>query len=257
MSTPVGVPANLKQQLHDLATRIDAFRIAFDAHKDSRTIFAYTYVLITRHLAEALDTAGFGDPAWIVELAQAFAGKYIAALEAPARSSDLAPAWAVVFDTIRNRRTSVLEDLLFAITAHIDHDLPLALVEVGLIGANNISRIHDFHHVNDILATNIQAIVDAVTSRYEPFFRWLDHLEEKHAQVLTNYGFRISRGMAWYNAERLLDPASKAQAEPAINKSAIILINDVRRPPIWSLRVLLKILRWFASFFRRWPDPQQ
>lgn len=123
---------SLKQQLSDLAARIDGYRKSFDASKDSRAIFAYNYVLITQRLGKALDTAGFSDPAWIVRLAEAFAGKYIAAIDVPTRSPDLAPAWSGVLDTIRNKRTTVLEDLLFAITAHIVHDLPLALIEVGL-----------------------------------------------------------------------------------------------------------------------------
>ena len=214
-------------------------------------------MLITRQLAGALETAGFRDLEWITLLAKAFAEKYLAAIGSAAPSSGFPPAWAEVFDTIRNKRTTVLEDLLFPMTAHIVHDLPIALAEVGLNDGTNISRIHDFHQVNEVLAKNIQAIIDAVTQRYEPFFRWLDHLEEKQAQVLTDYGFRISRGMAWYNAERLLDPLSKPRAEAAINNSVVITVKEIRRPPLWSVRILLRALRWFASFFRRWPNPHQ
>ena len=245
----------LKQRLYDLAARLDGFRKSFDASRDSRAIFSYVYVLITRQLAEAIDTAGFLDLQWIVQLAEAFAARYIAAIEA-ANTSGLPPAWAEVFDTMRNQRTTVLEDLLFSITAHIFHDLPLALTEVGL-DANNVSRIHDFHQMNDVLGKNIQSIIDAVTGRYEPFFRWLDRLEEKNAQILTNYGFRISRGMAWYNAERLLDPASKTKTEAAISSSVMVLVNDVRRTRIWSVRIFLRAFRWIASFFRRWPNPDK
>lgn len=248
---PTDLPG-LKQQLLELAVRIDEYRKTFEASRDSRAVFTYTYVLITRLLADALETAGFDDPAWIVKLAKAFAARYIAAIES---ASVLAPGWAVAFEAIRNKRTTVLEDLLFAITAHIFHDLPLALTDVGLKDANNVSRIHDFHQMNDVLGKNIQEIIDTVTRRYEPFFRWLDRLEERNARLLTDYGFRISRGLAWYNAERLLDPASQAKAEAAINDSVSILVNDVRRPSIWSVRILLRALRWFASFFRRWPDP--
>ena len=253
MSTPTTDLATLKQHLRDLAARIDKFRTSFDASKDSRAIFAYTYVLITQQLAEALETAGFTDPAWIVQLAEAFAARYIAAIECASRSSGLSPAWAAVFETTRKKRTTVIEDLLFAMTAHIVHDLPLALINVGMRDANGVSHIHDFHQMNEVLAINIQAVTNAVTGRYEPFFRWLDHLEEKNAQVFTNYGFRISRGMAWYNANRLLDPASAIAALAAINKSVAVLIEDVRRPPIWSVRILLRAFRWLASFFRRWP----
>lgn len=109
--------------------------------------------------------------------------------------------------------------------------------------------------MNELLAKDIQPIADEVTKRYEPWFHWLDHLEKRHTLVLTDFGFRVSRGLAWYNASRLLDPASQNAAHESVEKSVITLVNDVRRPPIWSLRLVFRGLRWIAGLFRAWPPP--
>lgn len=60
------------------------------------------------------------DPRWIAQLAEAFVHRY---LEALAGVSDVPPAWQKVFATGRNRYTSVLEDMVFGMSAHIIADL--------------------------------------------------------------------------------------------------------------------------------------
>lgn len=107
--------------------------------------------------------------------------------------------------------------------------------------------------MNDVLGSNIKAIENDILSRYEPAFSWLDQLGHGYDQILTNYGFRLSRGMAWYNATRLLDPGSGVEARESIARSAVKLIDNVRNPPFWSIRLAFRVLRFIAALFRRWP----
>ena len=160
-----------------------------------------------------------------------------------------------MFDAVHRKRTSVLEDLIFGMTAHIVHDLPLSLTEVGMSDSQGRSRIYDFHRMNDVLAVDIQPIANGVTDRYEPFFRWLDQLEQTQTLILTNFGFRLSRGVAWYNANRLLDPKSAELAHTAITRSVATLVETIQNPPFWSLRIVFRMLRFVATLFRRWPRP--
>jgi len=246
--------SDLPGRLLRLADRLEEYRTKYEATRDSRAIFTYAYVEITRTLASKLFQAEFKHPEWVVSLAEHFASHYVGALQAWDHDREnVPPAWKIVFETISRKRTSVLEDLVLAMTAHIVHDLPLSLVEVGLSATNGESHIFDFHHMNDVLASDIQPIADGVTARYEPFFRWLDHLERRHTVVLTNFGFRVSRGVAWYNACRLLDPLSEKAALQSITNSVVTLIDDVRKPPVWSLRLLFRGFRWIAALFRVWP----
>jgi hypothetical protein len=53
--------------------------------------------------------------------------------------------------------------------------------------------------------------------------------------------------MAWYNATRLLDPASKAAAEASIDRSPGEFIREIMRQP------LLRLFRLLVHSMRRWP----
>src|SRR4051794_28832711 len=131
-TAPMSVDAVLQERLAVLAQRLDERRIAYERVHDSRCVFTCAYVLITRRLARDLPTAGYVDGTWVAELAETFAGLYFAALDASAAGVSAGEAWDCVFSAIDRNRSSVLEDLIFSMTAHIVHDLPAALVEVGL-----------------------------------------------------------------------------------------------------------------------------
>jgi hypothetical protein len=137
---------------------------------------------------------------------------------------------------------------------HILHDLPLALGDVSAGARPDAARVYDFHAVNDMMASSIDEIQATTARRYSPYISWLDQLGHRYDEILTNYGVRLSRGMAWYNALRLADERSAAHAAESIERSPIVVIDGIVRPPIWSLRVLLRFARWIVSFLRVWPD---
>jgi hypothetical protein len=93
-----------------------------------------------------------------------------------------------------------------------------------------------------------------VSEHYGPYVRWLDHVGEGYDEILTNYGIRLSRGMAWYNALRLDDPRSAASAAAAVEASTRVFVAQVMNPPLLSARVVLRVARWLAALFRRWPE---
>ena len=243
-----------QSRLLALALRLEERARQYEKQKDSRAVFTHTYALITRTLAEGIGQTGFHDAEWVTSLAEVFAGFYFQALDASDQNQLTPRVWSEVFRVLKTERTTVLEDLVFALTAHIVNDLPLSLQTVGLTDAQQVSHIRDFHRVNDILGNNIKRIEEDVLSRYEPILQYLDWLDHGFDQILTNYGFRLSRGMAWYNAVRLLDPASAEEAKKSVERSALQLIENVRRPPLFPARVFFRVLRFFAAVFRRWPS---
>jgi hypothetical protein len=236
-----------------LAQRLQERAITYERKRDSRCVFTLAYAMMTRSIAAELPKAGSADIAWIVQLAEAFSIRYFSALDARDRHEAEAPAWKTVFDALERRRTSTLEDLVFAMTAHIVHDLPLALSDISPASGPVEAHIYDFHAVNEMMGHTIDPIQEEIARRYSPYTRWLDRLAEGYDEILTNYGVRMSRGLAWYNAIRLSDPRSRADAEDAINRSAECVVAQVLNPPIWSLRVLLRIGRLIARLGRRWP----
>jgi hypothetical protein len=261
MSTPFGVTPDatveaLAARLDELADRLDERRISLEQRRDSRCVFTCAYVLITRRLADGLPDAKYEDPAWIVELAETFAGLYFDALDASASGGPVGEAWGCVFDAIDRKHSSVLEDLVFSMTAHIVHDLPAALDHVATTGAAG-SHVHDFHAVNQTMGESIDEIEATISRRYAPWVRLLDQLGRPYSLILSNYGIRMSRGLAWYNATRLADPASRTDAQASTARSVQEFVNQVLRPPAWELRTLFRLGRLVVGFCRRWPaDPR-
>jgi hypothetical protein len=243
----------LHERLETLQSRLLSYRDRYEQQRDSRAVFTHVYATITGLIRDNLAHYEFHDPAWVVILAEQFAEKYFIALDVRDGGGKLSAAWAHVFDILAKKRTSVLEDLVFAMTAHIVHDLPLALLDARQAAGDGTSHIYDFHRMNDLLGRHVEAITNAVSKRYSPLVAWLDHLGGSFDQILTGYGFRISRGVAWYNATRILDPGSEEHARKAIVKSTIVFVENVRRPKLWPLRLLFRVGRWISSFFRRWP----
>lgn len=120
-----------QSRLFNLAGQLDEYTVRYERLRDSRAVFTHTYAIITRALAARITDIGFDDVEWVVTLAEAFARHYLVALDAFDENRDPPEAWAEVFRVLKLNTTSVLEDLVFAMTAHIVNDLPLALVDVA------------------------------------------------------------------------------------------------------------------------------
>jgi len=232
-----------------LERRLATTAFELESEKDSRCVFAYAYALMTRRIAEDLAHRADVDPAWVIGLAEAFADRYFDAL---ASESDIrASAWQGAFEAMRGR-TSVIEDLVIAMAVHIAHDLPHVLADIAPLDG----RIGDFHAINDMLGGSVATIQRDVAKRYSPYIRWLDRLAGQQDEILTNYGIRLSRGMAWYNAARLVDPRTAEAGAGSIERTAIVFVESILNPPKWSLRQGARLFRLIVSFLRRWPDAE-
>jgi hypothetical protein len=242
-----------RAQLLAIAHRLEKYVVWYDSERDSRAIFSYVYAVLTQTIADKLPDSPIDDPAWIVSYAETFAGRYLDALEAYDNGGEVPQAWDDVFQAIQSRRTSVLDDMLFPMAAHIVHDLPLVLCMIGQGGESGGSHIHDFQVMNDILGDAIEHVRDAVLERYNPYLKWLDRLGEGYFEFLSNFGLRASRGVAWYNTDRLLDPESKEDAMRSITALPGDLIHQLLDPPHLSMRVIIRLMHFVVSFGRRWP----
>jgi hypothetical protein len=136
--------------------------------------------------------------------------------------------------------------------AHISYDLPRALSQLD-DHASIREHIADFHTMNAVLGNMIDLIQNALAIRYSRGLLDLDRIFTRQDELLTNYGIRVSRGMAWYNFERLSNDQAAPQAEHSIRTSTGLLIQYVRGPEDWRLRWALKLARWLIPERRQWP----
>ncbi len=169
--------ASQHERLDALAVRLETQAATFERAKDSRCVFTRAYALMTRRIAAELRTAALTDREWVVVLAERFGERYFIAVDAYDRGAPETPeAWRGVFATLATRRTSVAEDLLFGVYAHIVRDLPHTLVECGLADEAGRSRIADHHEVTAIVGRAIDEIQDVIARRYGPYVRPLDQV---------------------------------------------------------------------------------
>ncbi len=107
----------------------------------------------------------FADPGFLTKLDVAFANLFFAALSAfEVGSPDTPHAWSPLFEA---RSSSVIAPIQFALAgmnAHINRDLPVALVDIftaaGLAPSEESAEYADFERVNALLATTEKQVKD-------------------------------------------------------------------------------------------------
>ncbi|MEU1818932.1 DUF5995 family protein [Streptomyces roseifaciens] len=266
-SSPAEKVAGVVRSLADHVRR-------YDETRDPRAVFAYTYYRLTSSLAASLRTnaLAFREPHWVADLSVSLAFAYFTAIAAidtwredqPTRRdavvdrADLPETipqpWRDVYAASTARRSYVLEDVLFSMMAHMSYDLPLALRTLNARRSSH-DHIGDFHRMNDLLAKCIDEVQDDLADRYCRGLRSLDRLFTRDDELLTNYGIRVVRGLAWFNCDRLLDPASADEAMGSISRSTAALITRIRYPDDWKLRCGTRLLRLLIPSRRQWPLP--
>src|ERR671938_214731 len=112
-----------------LLKRMDALLAELEAEWDTGRFFLATYTRTTRAVAAALADGRFEDPDWVEEWDVVFADLYLDALEAYRRSPDQAPRpWRIAFGA--DPALPPVAHVLLGINAHINYDLPQALLAV-------------------------------------------------------------------------------------------------------------------------------
>src|ERR687884_922824 len=118
-----------ERTISSLLVRMDALVAELEAEQSTGRYFLATYTRTTRAIAAALADGRFEDPPWVEEWDVVFADLYPAALEAYRRSPDQAPRpWRIAFDA--DPRLPPVAHVLLGINAHINYDLPQALLAV-------------------------------------------------------------------------------------------------------------------------------
>jgi hypothetical protein len=258
----------------EVADRIVGYLKRYDAAHDSRAVFAYVYLKLTRDLADALrrGVPKFDDPSWVAELSRSLAAEYFAAVDgmdtwltaSGTRADQVVTAddlpgtipepWRDVYAAISGGRSYVLEDALFSMMAHISYDLPIALRRMSEV-VNVAGHVADYHRMNDVLGSAIDGVQDDLAWRYSRWLAVLDRLFARDDELFSNYGIRLSRGMAWYNFTRLCDAHASAEAERSIRTSTLAFIREVREPDDPVLHLAVRVGRLAIPERRQWPSP--
>lgn len=200
------------QRLEAGIQRLDRLASELEAKGDRRALFPRVYLIQLRGFQEDVKTPGrYQDPAYMTRLVRVFLDRYFVAYDAYV-SGDKAntPApWRKAFDAAAVGQVQPAKDLMLAMTAHIAHDLPLAVVDA----ASEARHKADYVRFNEVLTANIDE-VQALLEKASPTGRTVAGLADKLMGRVDEFfagKLMVSwRNTAWKDAEAL--KAGKAGA---------------------------------------------
>jgi hypothetical protein len=174
-----------------------------EAANDPKRIFHATYLRTTIAVAEQIKRpGGFADPQWTERWDVAFADLYLEALERLQAGERPSRPWAIAFGA--RCALPVLNRLLLGMSAHINYDLPQALLAVitdDEFGDTELIARREADHtaIDDILASRVSAEGDELVGIYGPG-SLLDRLLKPLNQIGTKRFLREARQKVWANA---------------------------------------------------------
>ena len=203
-----------------LVRRLRAQWRRFDARCDHRAVISYSYLLITRGLRADLATAEPGlvrHRRWMTYLITTFSNRYFRAFRNHRHGRPVVEAWRRTFAAAKAGDTNAGQDVLLFSNAHVQHDLPFALEEMGLRARAGASHKPDHDAVNAINARVFDPIEKYIAAHYDPSFALFD-LPVPAEELAVLELVKLWREGAWRNAERLLNAETRAERRQVVEQ---------------------------------------
>jgi hypothetical protein len=235
--------------IDDLLATMTADLAQLTAAGDARRYFHSMYLRTTRAVDEEIDRGGFEDGEWLTRWDLAFADLYVDALHADLAGEPVSGPWRVTFDAARDRTgTPPLQHALFGMNAHINYDLPQALLAV--ISPSDFddpevlrSRGADHQHVDTVLQARVGAENDELVAVSKVTL--IDRLLRPANRASTRKFLAEARGKVWRNAV-VLDRARRQGSDEYVRVLAQLeqlcrdRVADLTRPGPVLIRLARK-----------------
>ena len=237
--------------IDDLLSRMDALLQPMRAAGDERQHFLATYMRTTLAVKHEIERGGFVDAVWTERWDIAFADLYLDALEDWNADRPVPGPWRVAFEAANaTLRVPPIRHLLLGMNAHINYDLPQALIQVitdqefddpALVSR----RSRDHEHIDAILSSRVAAEDGELKKVEQPGDRTvLDHVLTPFNRAGSKRFLKEARGKVWRNANALSLARRRSLAELSerlreLEELSAARVADLRRPG----QVLLRLAR--------------
>jgi hypothetical protein len=166
--------------------------------------FNWLYLQVTEAVEALVASGGFHDPAWLAQLDVQFARLYFGALASTLSGQPCPGCWQALFACRGQVAAARIQFALAGINAHINHDLPQAIVATCQATAtlpNNAStQYDDYTALNTTLDTLIESAKQTLRVRLlGDALPPVSHLED----TIAAWSVSAAREAAWRNAELL------------------------------------------------------
>ncbi len=167
--------------------------------------FNRLYLRITTSVLERLYEGRFADPAFLSRLDVEFAARYFDALRQWGDKSTACPrVWSVLFCRMAGPDCRPLPSAAAGVNAHINFDLPFALVttfdHLGSDPVDEGDQHHDYLQINEIFAEAIPGLRRGYLERWQLLIDTMNgDLDDWWQGEVVEY----TRNIAWRNAQTL------------------------------------------------------
>lgn len=167
--------------------------------------FTKLYLRVTEEVASQLPGNTFRDPAFVARLDVVFANLYLTAVRAYVTAPATAPrAWTPLFTCRKRKRIAPIQFALAGMNAHINRDLPVAVVRVceerGVDPLRARSQHGDFCAVNALLAATEKKVKRWFSTG---FVHDVDVTLGRADDRIAMWDVGRARDAAWVNAQTL------------------------------------------------------
>ena len=174
------------------------------ADTDGLKWFNWLYLKVTEAVEARVAHGGFSNLSWLADLDVRFAQLYFDALQSALAGDRCPGCWNAMFAARRNARVARLQFALAGMNAHINRDLPEAIVATcratSTFPGHGTPQYADYTAVNATLESLIETARTTLRVRLpgDPLPA-VSHLEE----VTAAWKVTAAREAAWNNAEAL------------------------------------------------------
>ncbi len=195
-------------------------------HSDGVVCFARLYREVTEGVNAQLGQHTFANGRFLESLDVCFAGLFFSAFDAYERKPTDAPsAWAPLFGQRSRRGIAPLQFALAGMNAHINRDLPVALVstcrELGLDLREGSPEHADFVRINVLLAEVESRIKRSYLSGWTALADRLVHRFHRIDDVIAMWDIGRARDAAWTNGQMLW----QLRDEPALASRFLLALD--------------------------------
>ena len=204
LATVQAAPQSISDVLQILRT-IDTTCVDGDGLK----WFNWLYLQVTLAAETRVAAGAFTDPQWLAQLDVQFARLYFSALKSSLSGQAASNCWRVLFNSRNQGAIARIQFALAGINAHINHDLPEAIVATcqvtGTTPDHGGTYYSDYTALNSTLDGLIESAKRTLNVRLlGEALPLISHLED----TIAAWNVSAARESAWQNAEQLCQISS-------------------------------------------------
>ena len=182
----------------EVIARMETIEAALPAG-DGLACFNRMYLGVTQQVNSRIGQGFFADPAFMTHLDVGFASLYFAAADATGDPASVPLAWRPLVELRAEPGIEPIQFALAGMNAHINHDLPLAMVSTCTALATSPeagSHYADYQKVDQLLDAAEQSIRQSFESAPELA---VDRHLTAVANLVSNWSINSARDLAWDN----------------------------------------------------------